>query len=64
VDGRKVEVRRAGKRLIAVVDLRGSTKAKVVVRIVGRSKAGKRITGKRTYHPCVLRIKHKKPPKV
>jgi ABC-2 type transport system ATP-binding protein len=52
VDGRRVKVRRRGGRLRAIVDLRGRTKQRVRVRIVARTRSGKRIRDTRTYRTC------------
>ena len=42
-----------GERLTATVDLRGLPKGKVVVRIVGVTKSGRKALSKRTYRTCV-----------
>ncbi len=52
VDGRRVRVRRRGGRLRAVVDLRGRQKQRVRVRIVARTRSGKRLTDTRVYRTC------------
>lgn len=44
-----------GKRLTAPVDLRGLPKGKVVVRVVGITKSGRRAESKRRYRTCVPR---------
>ena len=64
VDGHRAAVRRRAGRWTAVVDLRGSTKAQVSVRIAGRTRAGRRITGTRVYHPCAPKAKPAKPPRI
>lgn len=50
-----VRVRRAGRRLVATVDLRGRAKETTTLRIVGRTGAGRRVVQTRTYHPCTKR---------
>ncbi len=52
VDGRRVKVRRRGGRLRAVVDLRGRKKQRVRVRIVARTRSGKRLRDTRVYRTC------------
>jgi len=54
VAGRRVKVRR-GRRLTARVDLRGRRKGIVKVRIVGRTRSGRRVTETRRYRPCTRR---------
>ena len=52
VDGRPVRVFRRAGRIMARVDLHGSRKTRVTVRIDARTRSGRRITGVRTYHLC------------
>jgi ABC-2 type transport system ATP-binding protein len=59
VDGKRVKVRRRGGRLRAVVDLRGRKKQRVRVRIVARTRSGKRLRDTRVYRTCT-RKKHKR----
>jgi uncharacterized repeat protein (TIGR01451 family) len=64
VDGKSVKVRK-GKRLTAVIDLRGRFKTpRVLVKITATTRAGKKIVGTRAYKTCDLRIVKKKAPKV
>jgi pimeloyl-ACP methyl ester carboxylesterase len=53
VDGRRVKVRRAGRRLVAVVDLRGVGRRVVVVRTVARTRKGRVVRETRRYRTCV-----------
>jgi alpha-D-xyloside xylohydrolase len=55
VDGRRVKVRRRGGRLRAIVDLRGKAEGIYRVRIVARTRSGRRVVGSRTYRTCTLR---------
>ena len=55
VDGRRVKVRRRAGRLRAVVDLRGRQKQRVRVRIVARTRSGKRLHDTRVYRTCTPR---------
>lgn len=55
VAGRRVPVRRTGGRLTARVDLRGGKRARVVVRVVGRSRAGRTVRQTRTFRTCTRR---------
>lgn len=53
VDGRRVKVRRRGKRLRARVRLGGKRTGELaVVRIVGRTRGGKRVVRTRRYRAC------------
>lgn len=54
VGGRQVRVVR-GRRLTAVIDLRGLPRGTVHVRILAVTRAGRRISARRTYHTCVPR---------
>jgi hypothetical protein len=63
VNGKKVEVRR-GKRLTAIVDLRGLPKKRYRVEIKLRLKGGKTVSGVRRYWTCTPAIRWTKPPKV
>ncbi|HYF25980.1 MAG TPA: hypothetical protein VD931_09605, partial [Baekduia sp.] len=51
VAGRRVAVRR-GRRLRAPVDLRGLPRGTYVVRIVGRTRTGRKVVAVRTYRTC------------
>jgi hypothetical protein len=53
VDGRRVKVRRVGRRLVAVVDLRGLGRRVVVVRTVARTRSGRVVRETRRYRTCV-----------
>jgi pimeloyl-ACP methyl ester carboxylesterase len=55
VDGRRVRVRRARGRLVAVVDLRGMGRRTVVVRAVSRTRDGRVVRETRRYRTCVAR---------
>jgi ABC-2 type transport system ATP-binding protein len=57
VDGRRVKVHRRAGRLRAVVDLRGRQKQQVRVRIVARTRSGKRRHDTRVYRTCTPRRK-------
>ena len=57
VDGRRVRVRRRAGRLRAVVDLRGRQKQRVRVRIVARTRSGKRLRDTRVYRTCTPKRK-------
>ena len=50
--GRRAIVRRGAKRLRARIDLRGLARRRVVVRVVGRTAAGKRVRQVRVYRTC------------
>src|SRR4051794_18348035 len=52
VSGRRVSVRRAGRRLTALVDLRGAPRGIARVLIRGRTARGRRAVSRRIYHPC------------
>jgi predicted dienelactone hydrolase len=54
LDGRRVLVRRSGRRLVARIDLRGSPRRVPVVRIVGRTASGLVVRQTRRYHPCTF----------
>jgi hypothetical protein len=60
VNGRRVRVLR-GRRLTAPVNLRGLPKGKVRVRIVGRTRGGKRIARVRTYRTCTPKRSKRRP---
>ena len=49
--GKRVRVA-TGKRLTAVIDLRGLPKGKFTIRIVGVTRSGKQALSKRTYRTC------------
>ena len=49
-----------GSNLHSTVDLRGLPKGTFVVRIDGLTTDGRTLTGKRTYHTCTKKKKHKK----
>ena len=55
VGGRRAKVLRGGKRLRARVNLRGRRKGMVVVRVVGRTRAGETVRQTRRYRTCVPR---------
>ncbi len=55
VGGKRKRVLR-GRALSTIVDLRGLPKETFTVRIVARTRTGKRLTGKRTYHTCVAKL--------
>ena len=63
VNGKRVKVKR-GKRLTAIVDLRGLTKERYKVNITLRLKGGGKVTGVRRYWTCTPAIRWTKPPKV
>src|SRR3954452_14548840 len=52
VNGKRTVVR-AGKRLKSRIDLRGLPKGRVTVKVVARTRAGRRLVAQRTYHTCV-----------
>lgn len=54
VNGRKVQTVR-GRRVTAPVKLTGLPKGRTVVRITAKTKSGKTLKGKRTYHPCTAK---------
>jgi hypothetical protein len=63
VDGRPVRVR-VGRRLTAVVDLRGATRRRHEVRIVLHTTSGARITGTRRYLSCAKKRPPGAPPRI
>lgn len=63
VGGKPVKVR-VGKRLTAVVDLRGRPASRVVTRIVAVTKAGRRIAGLRAYQTCTVKRPTKRAPRI
>jgi hypothetical protein len=52
VDGRHVKTHGRGRKLYAVVDLRGFRKRTVTVRIAGTTRSGKAVRDTRHYHTC------------
>ena len=52
VNGTRVALRRRGRRLVAVVDLRGRPKAIYTLRMRGTTKGGLRVTVTRRYRTC------------
>lgn len=52
VNGRRVRVRRRGRRLRARIDLRGLPAGLVRVRVIGRTRSGRRVYDERTYRTC------------
>ena len=56
VDGRRV---RTLRRMRAVIDLRRRPRSAVTVRIVGRTRSGRRVIAVRRYHLCVARRRHR-----
>jgi len=50
--GRRAATRRSGGRLRARIDLRGLRASSVTVRIVGRTRSGRRVTQTRVYRIC------------
>lgn len=63
VNGKRVKVKR-GKRLTAIVDLRGLTKKRYKVNITLHLKGGEKVSGVRRYWTCTPAIRWTKPPKV
>jgi polymorphic membrane protein len=63
VNGKRVKVKR-GKRLTAIVDLRGLEKKRYKVSITLRLKGGGKVSGVRRYWTCTPAIRWTKPPKV
>jgi hypothetical protein len=63
VNGKKVKVRR-GKRLTAIVDLRGLPKKRYRVEITLKLVGGETVSGVRRYWTCTPAIRWTKPPKV
>jgi ABC-2 type transport system ATP-binding protein len=59
VDGKRLKVRRRAGRLRAVVDLRGRQKQRVRVRIVARTRCGKRLHDTRVYRTCTPKRKRR-----
>ena len=51
-NGKRVRVRRRGRRLIAVVDLRGRRGTTVVVRVRARTTTGRTVRETRRYRAC------------
>jgi hypothetical protein len=64
VDGHRVKVRRRHGRLTAQVNLRGIRRQTVRVKIVARTRAGRRLVGSRTYRTCTARLVGKRPPRL
>jgi predicted acyl esterase len=52
VAGRRVAVRRRGRRLVATIDLRRTTRVTVTVRITSRTVTGRVLRERRTYRLC------------
>jgi hypothetical protein len=52
VNGKKAKVRKSGGRLKTTVDLKFLPKSTITVRIKATTKSGKKLSGKRVYHPC------------
>ena len=63
VDGVRVGVQR-GRRLRALVDLRGKPKREVVVSIAVRGRDGRVLTGTRRYRTCTPKIRSKRLPRL
>ncbi len=53
VDGRKIAVKRRGRRLVAVIDLRGAAPGTYRAVIRARLKGGKRVRWVRSYRTCL-----------
>lgn len=53
VDGKRVAVRRRRGRLVASVDLLFKPRRRIVVTIRAVTRSGRRLSGRRVYHPCV-----------
>lgn len=68
VNGKRVRVFKANYfrklRHTATVNLRGLPKGTFVVRLVVLTTKGDTLKGKRTYHTCTKKRKHKKPPQL
>ena len=64
VDGHGVKVRRRHGRLTAVVDLRGIRRQTVRVKIVARTRAGRRLVGSRAYRTCTAKLIGKRAPRL
>jgi endoglycosylceramidase len=52
VAGRRAAVRRHGRRLVALVDLRGRPRQRIVVRIRARTRSGRSVEDRRVYRTC------------
>jgi hypothetical protein len=52
VNGKKAKVRKSNGRLKTTVDLKFLPKSTITVRIKATTKSGKKLSGKRVYHPC------------
>jgi ABC-type phosphate transport system ATPase subunit len=52
VAGKKVRVRRVKGRLRATVDMLFQPKKTFTVTIRGTTRSGRKVSGKRVYHPC------------
>ena len=63
VNGKKVAVKR-GKRLTAIVDLRGLPKKRYRVKITLKLEGGETVSGVRRYWTCTPAIRWAKPPRV
>jgi ABC-2 type transport system ATP-binding protein len=57
VAGKRVHVVHRAGRLRAVVDLRGTTKSAITVRVVAKTTKGKTVRDTRTYHTCTPKAK-------
>ena len=55
-NGVKQKVQKLRPRPIASIDLRKRAKQTTVVRITITTKSGKKLTGKRVYHPCTKKL--------
>jgi hypothetical protein len=63
LNGKKIRVKR-GKRLTAMIDLRGLPKNRYRVKITLHLKGGGKVSGVRRYWTCTPAIRWTKPPKV
>jgi hypothetical protein len=45
-----------GRALTATINLRGLPKGTVIVKIVARTRTGRKLTGRRTYHTCTKKL--------
>jgi hypothetical protein len=63
LNGERIRVKR-GKRLTAIIDLRGLTKKRYKVKITLHLKGGGKVSGVRRYWTCTPAIRWTKPPKV
>jgi hypothetical protein len=63
LNGERVKVKR-GKRLTAIIDLRGLTKKRYKVTITLHLKGGEKVSGVRRYWTCTPAIRWTKPPRV